>query len=229
MGRRLNFIVEGQTEERFVNTVLRDHFADRSIITVAHRVTTRRHRRAHHLRHRGGLTTYRHASADIHRWVREDRSGSVRFTTMFDLYRLPTDFPSYAAAAEVPDPYARVALLEAGMREDIGDRRFIPYIQLHEFEALLFCNLQKLDTQFPDRRDEIRRLVKTAAQLGSPEVVDDGATTAPSKRITAAIPEYAKRKASAGPIVAAKIGLPTLQSQCRHFRHWLHRLADAYA
>ena len=27
MSLRLNFIVEGQTEERFVNMVLRDHFA----------------------------------------------------------------------------------------------------------------------------------------------------------------------------------------------------------
>lgn len=58
MSFRLNFIVEGRTEERFVNMVLRDHFADQSILTAAHCVTTRRHRRAHHLRHRGGLTTY---------------------------------------------------------------------------------------------------------------------------------------------------------------------------
>ena len=55
---RLNFIVEGQTEERFVNTVLRDHFADQSIVAVAHCVTTRRERRAEHLKHRGGLTRH---------------------------------------------------------------------------------------------------------------------------------------------------------------------------
>ena len=227
MSLRLNFVVEGQAEERFVNRVLRDHFADQSIVAVAHCVTTRRHRRAHHLRHRGGLTTYRHALDDIRRWVREDRSGSARFTTMFDLYGLPRDFPRYAAAAEAPDPYARVEILEEALSEDIGDRRFIPYIQLHEFEALLFSDLQKLDTQFPDHEKEIQRLVKTATKLGSPELVDDGLTTAPSKRISAAIPEYARRKASAGPIVAAKIGLPVLQSRCQHFRGWLERLADA--
>ena len=79
------------------------------------------------------------------------------------------------------------------------------------------------------RRAEIQRLVKTAAKLGSPELIDDGSTTAPSKRIAAAIPDYAERKASAGPIVAAKIGLPALQSRCRHFGQWLQRLADAYA
>ena len=224
---RLHFIVEGQTEERFVNTVLRDHFADQSIVAVAHCVTTRRERRTEHLRHRGGLATYKHARDDIHRWVQEDSNRNARFTTMFDLYGLPTDFPRYADAAEVSDPYARVEILGTAMREAIGDRRFIPYIQLHEFEALLFANPQKLDTQFLDRPSALQQLVETAKELGSPELVDDGPTAAPSKRITAAIPEYESRKASAGPIVAAKIGLPELQSQCRHFREWLERLTAA--
>ena len=143
---------------------------------------------------------------------------------MFDLYGLPTDFPRYADAAEVSDPYARVEILEAAMSESIGDIRFIPYIQLHEFEALLFTDPQKLDTQFLDCQSALLQLVETARTLGPPELVDDGPTTAPSKRITAVIPEYASRKASAGPIVAAKIGLPELQSQCRHFREWLERL-----
>ena len=225
---RLHFVVEGQTEERFVNTVLRNHFADQSMIAVAHCVTTRRDRRVHHLKHRGGLTTYKHARDDIRRWVREDSSASARFTTMFDLYGLPTDFPRYSDAAEVSDPYARVEILETALSEAIGDRRFIPYIQLHEFEALLFSDLQKLDTQFPDRPSEIQRLVETATELGSPELVDDGLTTVPSKRIAAAIPEYARRKASAGPIVVAKIGLAVLQSQCPHFRRWLKQLTAGY-
>lgn len=31
-------------------------------------------------------------------------------------------------------------------------------------------------------------------------------------------------KASAGPIVAEKIGLPTLRLKCEHFREWLGKL-----
>lgn len=224
---RLNFIVEGQTEERFVNTVLSDHLADLSIIAVAHCVTTRRERRAPHIKYRGGLTTFRHARDDIRRWVREDGGASARFTTMFDLYGLPTDFPRYADAERESDPYARVEILEAALSEAIGDRRFIPYIQLHEFETLLFADPKKLDTQFPERVTEIQRLAETVTVLGDPELVNDGPTTAPSKRITAAIPEYGSRKASAGPIIAAKIGLPVLRSQCPHFSEWLDRLTEA--
>lgn len=224
---RLNFVVEGQTEERFVNTVLRNHFAHQSIVTAAHCVTTRRDRRTKHLKHRGGLSTYEHARDDLRRWVRQDSRKDARFTTMFDLYGLPTDFPRYADASKAADPYARVAILEAGLREDIDDWRFIPYIQLHEFEALLFADLQKLDTQFPDYPSEIQLLVETAHGLGSPELVDDGPASAPSKRIAQAIPDYGRRKASAGPIVAAKIGLPVLQSTCPHFKEWLKRLTQA--
>ena len=227
MYRRLNFIVEGRTEENFVKTVLRDHFAARSIVTAAHCITTRRERRAKHLIHRGGLTTWKHARNDIRRWLREDRSENAGFTTMFDLYGLPADFPRSTDAAGASDPYARVELLEAALGEAVDDRRFIPYIQLHEFEALLFADPQRLDTQFPDRPIPIQQLVQTAAGVDSPELVDDEPTTAPSKRIIAAIPEYQGRKASAGPIVAAKIGLPVLQSRCRPFREWLQRLGGA--
>lgn len=221
---RLHFVVEGQTEETFANTVLREHFAHQEIVTAAHCVTTRRRRGA---TYRGGLVTYRHARDDIRRWAAEDQNRDARFTTMFDLYRLPNDFPDYADAAKATDPYARVEILEAALREDIGDRRFIPYIQLHEFEALLFADPQRLDAQFPDRPSAIQRLVATAAQFDSPELVNDGPTTAPSKRIMAELPEYEGRKASTGPIVARQIGLPTLQSKCRHFREWLERLAAA--
>lgn len=224
---RLNFVVEGQTEGRFVNKVLRNHFAARSIVTAARCVTTRRDRRAEHRKHRGGLSTYAQARDDIRRWARQDSSQDARFTTMFDLYGLPADFPRYADAVKASDPYARVGILETGLGEDIGDRRFIPYIQLHEFEALLFADPQKLDTQFPDSPSGIQLLVETAQKFGSPELVDDGLANAPSKRITAAIPEYRRRKASAGPIVAEKIGLPVLQSQCPHFREWLKRLTQA--
>ena len=85
-----------------------------------------------HLKHRGGLTTFKHARGDIHRWLHEDSSGNARFTTMFDLYGLPADFPRYAAAAKVSDPYERIEILETALSEAIGDRRFIPHIGVND-------------------------------------------------------------------------------------------------
>ena len=114
--------------------------------------------------------------------------------------------------------------MEDALSGEISDSRFIPYIQLHEFEALLLSNPQKLDSQFFDRSAEIQRLVEMVSEFDSPELVNDGDDTAPSKRITDEIPEYEKTKASAGPIVAEKIGLSTLRSTCEHFGKWLGRL-----
>jgi len=146
---------------------------------------------------------------------------------MFDLYGLPDDFPGYEEASRTSDPYARVEILETSLYEAINSRRFIPYFQLHEFESLLFSDLRKISAQFPEYSAEIHQLEESVKRFNSPELVNDGIETAPSKRIIASLPEYANRKASAGPTIAGKIGLPVLQSKCRHFREWLERLSGA--
>ena len=217
---RLNMIVEGQTEEIFVNQVLKPHLGAQSVGASVRVVTTRK---ARGRKYRGGLTTYAKARNDIIRWIRQDQNPDVRFTTMFDLYGLPTDFPGYKTAVQ-NDPCQRVETLENALADDIPDPRFIPYIQLHEFEALLLSVPVKLDAQFDNRADEIARLEAMVAQEISPEHINDGATTAPSKRIIRAIPEYEGRKASAGPIVAGQIGLPTMRAKCAHFADWLGKL-----
>jgi len=145
---------------------------------------------------------------------------------MFDLYALPEDFPGYAEARRLTDPLLRVEALEQAFSEDIGHPRFIPYIQLHEFEALLFADPSCLDWYFvdDDHALAIARLVKLAASFTSPEHIDDGASTAPSKRIIQELPAYEKAKRVAGPLVAAKIGLQVIRGKCAHFDAWLKKL-----
>ena len=220
MSVKLNCIAEGQTEEAFVNEVLKPHLSYMSVWVNPIVVRTGYRR---NVVYRGGLKTYARAKNDITRLLKQDRNPDTRFTTMFDLYALPTDFPGYPNAVQ-NDPYQRVKALEDALGEDIPDRRFIPYIQLHEFEALLLSDPRKLDAQFDDRGDGISRLVEVVSQFSSPELINDGINTAPSKRIISAIPKYEGRKVSAGPLVAKNIGLSTLRSKCAHFADWLDRL-----
>ena len=220
MGIRLNFIVEGQTERRFVENVLRPHLADRSIWVAARCVETSRSRGR---KYSGGIRSYDKAKRDIERWTREDQNSDARFTTMFDLYALPGDFPGFADARREGDPYARVRLLENALGDDVSDQRFVPYLQLHEFEALLFSDPEKLQERFDRHSAGIRRLTQVAEQL-NPELINDGSETAPSKRIIGEIPEYGADKASSGPIVAQRIGLTTLRTKCQHFSEWLGKL-----
>jgi len=160
---------------------------------------------------------------DITTWIKEDSNNDVWFTTMFDLYALPDDFPGYAEAQQAAAPCKKVAELEKKLSEDINCPRFIPYIQLHEFEALLLADPSKLDWEFLEHEKAIQSLVHLMRDR-NPEEINDGEATAPSKRIIAAIPDYEGRKASSGPIVASKIGLATLRKRCRHFADWVTRL-----
>ena len=218
---RLHFIVEGQTEETFVNQVLKPHLGDRYIWADARCVLTSRRGG---VKHRGGFRNYAQPRRDILSWLREDQNDDARFTTAFDLYRLPSDFPGYGDAQAATDPYDKVRILEEAMRNDIDDWRFIPYLQLHEFEALLLSEPVQLAAQFMEQHAGIRTLVTMADRAGNPELINGGPDTAPSKRIIAEIPEYGGMKASAGPIVAERIGLANLRSGCRHFGEWINRL-----
>ena len=220
--RRLNLVVEGQTEEGFVNQVLAPHLGALGIYASARCVTTRRDRHRPDRVHRGGLPSYGKARRDLDRWMAED--GGAVFTTMFDLYALPEDFPGFEDARRRIDPYERVAFLESAMAADVGDHRLIPYLQLHEFEALLFCDPEKFDWGFLEHEPAVAQLVEIAKAHDSPELIDDGPETAPSKRIIDHIPEYRFQKASAGPLIAEKIGIERMRVRCPHFAEWLGRL-----
>jgi len=221
MSARLHFIVEGQTEETFVNRVLVPQLAAFSVWGKARCVMTSRRRG---IKYRGGIGSYARTKNDIVLWLKEDQNPDAFFTTMFDLYALPNDFPGFENACRITDPRGRVTALEDAMRQDIQHPRFIPHIQLHEFEALLLADPQKLDWEYLEHNAAIQNLIRMASAFASPEWIDDGNETAPSKRIIREIPEYEGMKASAGPLVAEKIGLSTLRAKCEHFGKWLGKL-----
>jgi hypothetical protein len=210
---RLYVIAEGQTEQSFVRKILADHLGHYQISATARAVETSKG-------YRGGLTSYLKAKNDIIRWLKEDQSTDVRFTTMFDLYGLPSNFPSYETAKH-NDPYKRVEILESALLEDINDSRFIPYIQIHEFETLIFADPEKLANEYLGYQNKIEPLRKLSVEK-SPEMINDGVDTAPSKRIIRLIPEYSK--AVGGVNVVSAIGIDKLRTRCPHFNEWLEKL-----
>lgn len=152
---------------------------------------------------------------------------------MIDLYGIHAGFPGLADAEKMRRlPLKRVEHLEQAFAADIGDPRFIPHIQLHEFESLLFAEPAKFEIFFPGSEKPAAALQAIADAHASPEDIDDGQTTAPSKRIIAQIPAYAGAKAAAAPQLAAAIGLDVIRGKCSHFAAWLsllERLGDVGA
>ncbi len=219
-GIHLHIIAEGQTEQQFVLKVLAPHLAHYQVYADARCILTSKDKHTGR-QSRGGLPNYIKAKNDIQRWLKEDSRTKCRFSTMFDFYALPNDFPDFTNAQKKADPYQKLACLEAALAQDIRDNRFIPYIQLHEFEALILADAQKLDWEYLEHDKAIASLVAMVGD-GNPELINDGAETAPSKRILKQIPEY--DKVTAGWTVAEQIGLATLRQKCPHFNEWLTRL-----
>ena len=214
-------LTEGQTGEAFVRDVLAPRLSHLGVYPVARSVLTGRKRGRNY---RGGVKQYAHVRNDLGRWLRERSAPNCRFTTLIDLYALPADFPGYAGAMGERDVQRRVAALESAFRADIADARdrFLPYIQLHEFEALLFSALEAFVYTFPDQEADVRRLVDVAQEFGSPEKIDDGHDTCPSRRIQSVFPGH--RKVLFGPMLALEIGLDPMRAACPHFNEWLGRL-----
>lgn len=221
---RLHAVVEGQTEETFVRDFLAPEFGAQGISMDAHRITTARGRLQVF---RGGIVSYHQLKSDLVVWMKQDRRSDAWFTTMVDLYALPQDFPGYDFCMRHTDPIHRVECLEERLDRDLSHRRFIPYIQLHEFEALLFSEPKRFEVAFPKRQAEIQRLAEIRSEFQSPEHIDDQPDRAPSRRILGILPDY--RKPVAGPRIAGQIGLSKLRQECPHFNQWIARIQSIAA
>ncbi len=215
---RLYITTEGQSERKFADEVLRPHLAAFSIDVKSRVVLTNRK-----LGKRGGILDFEKIHGDLRRLMREDNHPEARFTTMVDLYALPPEFPGWAEARRKNEPKERVEVLEAALQSNIGDSRFLPYIQLHEFEALLYCDLWQLQRRIADSERAFAALAQEVRGM-EPEEINEGVTTAPSKRIISHVPIYDRLKVRVGAPAAAAIGLPGLRARCPHFNEWVGRL-----
>jgi len=215
-------IVEGETEQTFVRDQLAAHLALHG--TTAWAVLPGRHRR------HGGVKKWEIARQDIIRTLKERRFCS----TMFDYYALPDDWPGRVASRSQPWDQ-RASHVEASILADVasamggGFRReyFIPYIQLHEFEALAFADVKSLASVVAPVADRVvdvlvEEFSNVLATAGHPEAINDAYETCPSRRISGIVRAYKKRLH--GPIVTQRIGLEGLRTTCTHFASWLERL-----
>ena len=98
------------------------------------------------------MISYSQAIRDVKHWISENNSKNSEkhyYTTMFDFYALPADFPGMTEASKHINAYDKVYAIEKSMSEDFQADCFIPYIQLHEFESLLLSDVPKIAERFP--------------------------------------------------------------------------------
>ncbi len=220
---RLYLFAEGQTEQTFADTVLKSHLANYGV--YMHRPVLIAHARKKGRLHKGGGRNFTVMQNEIIRLLKQETAKNVFFTTMIDLYALHANFPGTEESEKLRhNHYMRVEVLERSWFEETGDSRFIPFIQLHEFEAYLLSDVSQFAYFFDKTDSKISILKKIVDRVPSPELIDDGQHTAPSKRIIAVFPEYEDLKTVVGPQMAEKIGLANIRARCPHFEAWIQRL-----
>ncbi|MBT9317943.1 DUF4276 family protein [Leptothoe spongobia] len=220
---RLYLFAEGQTEQTFADVLMKPHLAQFQVFM--HNPVLIAHSKKKGRIHRGGGRNYAPMKNDIIRFVKQEKASDVFFTTMIDLYAIHPDFPGLAEAESMKqNPLERVKFLEQKFSDDIGDHRFIPYIQLHEYETYLFSDPACFEDLSSQGAQKIATLRTIAGQYETPELINDGPETSPSKRIIAQFPDYGKTKSVFGPQLAEKIGLQVIRNHCPHFHEWLAKL-----
>ncbi|PKM76189.1 MAG: hypothetical protein CVU90_13880 [Firmicutes bacterium HGW-Firmicutes-15] len=218
MVKRIHILVEGPTEETFVDRLIIPHLSRFHIYADATIVCTKRvqGRRAY----RGGGNDYQKMRNDLQILLRNDTSATA-VTTIFDYYGLPGDFPGYHTRPTM-DPFSKVAYLEEQMYLDINHTKFIPNLILHEFEALLFSDHEIIAETLEISRRQRDKLNTIINSVSSPEEINNSPDTAPSKRLEQIIPGYQKQFHCS--IIAPKIGLGKMREKCTHFNNWMNKL-----
>ncbi len=210
--KRLFIVVEGQTEEAFVKELMGPYFIQNGIYDIRPVIiqTSKGHK--------GGFVNYEHLKNDLLRLLKS-QGQDVIVTTFVDFFRCP-ELPNQKNIDALPSHIKKVEEMEKTISDDINDWRFIPYIQLHEFEALLFSAANGFEMYFEDQiSKEIQGIIDS---FDNPEEINSAPETAPSKRLIRIITDY--DKVIYGNIVALEIGLPTILSKCPRFRAWTDSL-----
>lgn len=200
---RLIVVAEGPSEAAFIKQILRPHLEECQPGCAAIVASVLR-----------GHYTF--AGLKKHLLNCLSARDSVVVTTMIDLYKIAGDIPGLEKSLDGP-PQQRVLHLEKRLSGEVGDRRFRPYIQLHEFEALLFTDLGILAEQYPQLRNDLKELdERLKKEFQTPEEINR--LTPPSRRIRQVVQDY--DKILNGVTALSKIGLPALRARCPHFGEW---------
>jgi len=215
-------LVEGKTERFFIQDVVIPHLAQRNIFVTPIILSKPGEK--------GGDVKFSRAKNDIERHLKQ--RPDTYLTLFVDYYGIKKGWPG--RDLEDADRDALSAAQKAQRVNDATlqevcrifnnyrpDTRFIPFIAMYEFEALLFSDPQILARKLDVSQGTIEEILK---ECGEPEDIDDSSETAPSKRLESLSSRY--KKTSTGIAIAKEIGLPRIREKCPIFNEWLTKIEN---
>jgi hypothetical protein len=216
MGKRIIIICEGKTEKDFCEKTLSFRFWTNGITIQAPLIK----------KSKGGIVEWTALKEQIEAHLKQDLTAYV--SMLIDYYGITEkhNFPYWKESFDIADKNKRLSFLEEKMKDNISQSfnyRFIPYVQLHEFESLLFNDIHVFKKHFESKIANMEELENTFRQFGdNPEMINNNKETAPSKRLEKIISGY--DKVVYGNILAETIGLENIRSKCPRFNEWITKL-----
>lgn len=210
-------IVEGKTEEIFIKSMVTPYLAGQSIFMTPIIVSKPGQK--------GGDVKFARVKNDIELHLKQRRD---TFLTLFvDYYGIKSDWPGLDDAKRQALPGCKAEKINTATKDRVielfadcrADRRFIPFIAMHEFEALLFSDPQILADQLGVHKSVIDEILN---ECGEPENIDDSPVTAPSKRLEQLSGRF--KKTATGIAIAKAIGLDEMRVRCPLFDTWLSEI-----
>lgn len=215
--KRVIIICEGETEREFCKNVLAPHLIHNDIHIQAPLIK----------KSMGGIVRWGIIKKEIETHLHEP---NVIVTTFIDYYGLyqKYNFPNWEEGEKIVNKNDRMNFLEQSMKADISDavrHRFIPYLQLHEFEGLLFNDIQIFYDQVPpEELVGVAELKKTFADYDNPEMINNNKETSPSHRLKRIIKGY--NKPLYGHYFAEAIGIEQIRAKSPRFNQWTENLIN---
>lgn len=210
-------IVEGKTEQIFIETVLAPYLAPKNIFMTATQISKPGQK--------GGDVKFSRAERDIGLFLKQRSNTFV--TQFFDYYGLK-EWPNLHNITT--QTHAEIAqLLNNTTLEQIVQRygsyqagnRFIPYIAMHEFESLLFSDEKILANALSVDINVINNIID---ENGEPEKINNSRETAPSKRLNSLKASGEFKKTVEGIAIAKQIGIEKMRQRCHLFNEWLDKI-----
>lgn len=207
----LAIVVEGATEEMFVRSILKAYLKCKDVDPEPFQIGAGRSGC-------GGNVTIDELASDMHTYY--EFYGFNAVTSLVDFYGFSDE------DGRSPDQLVEAIqnkLREISQNKELDGRFVFPYVQVYEFEGLLFSNVDVFKEEFDQA--PVRELRAIRSKFPTPEDINDSAKTAPSRRIRNLIGQRYQKSVN-GPSLAAKIGLDTIREECRRFDEWLTRLEN---
>ena len=214
--KRMVILVEGESELRFVQQMMIPRLygvAKKGWSIESCKIISNRK-----LNKKGGNVNYDYLCNDVARFAAQ---GCLVITTFLDFFRLPNNFPGYTNDANCFHEIEKE--MGADLRRKIPELQlFIPYIQKHEFEALLFSSMDGFEYLIDDE-SQLEKIKEIVGNYPNPEDINGGASTAPSKRL---LDIFNYNKAADSVDMLEINGLDVILTKCPRFAAWFSRLAE---